>query len=104
VLLVLIASVLAVEMKSFLIGEAASPSQRDAIRAALEGSPPVRRVIHMRTEHLGPDEILVGAKVEFDHDLSFAEVAQAIDDAEAAVRAVVPAATVIYVEPDVARD
>jgi cation diffusion facilitator family transporter len=104
VLLVVLATVLAVEMKSFLIGEAASPEQRKAIRSALEGSPPVRRVIHMRTEHLGPDEILVGAKVEFDHDLSFAEVAQAIDDAEAAVRAVVPAATVIYVEPDVARD
>ena len=104
VLLVLIASVLAVEMKSFLIGEAASPAQREAIRAALEGSPPVRRVIHMRTEHLGPDEILVGAKIEFDHGLSFPEVAKAIDDAETAVRSAVPAATVIYVEPDVARD
>ena len=103
VLLVVLASVLAVEMKSFLIGEAASPAQRAAIRSALEGSPPVRRVIHMRTEHLGPDEILVGAKVEFDHGLSFPEVAGAIDAAEAAVRAAVPEATVIYVEPDLAR-
>jgi cation diffusion facilitator family transporter len=104
VLLVAIASVLAVEMKSFLIGEAASPTQRRAIRDALAAAPSVRRVIHVRTEHLGPDELLVGAKVELDHALAMPDVARAIDEAEAAVRAVVPSATVIYLEPDVYRD
>ena len=103
VLLVTIAAVLVVEMKSLLIGEAASPRDVAAIRGALEGAPSVRRVIHLRTEHLGPEELLVGAKVEFDHNLSFVELAARIDGAEARLREAVPAARVVYVEPDVAR-
>jgi divalent metal cation (Fe/Co/Zn/Cd) transporter len=87
--------VLAVEMKSFLIGEAASPAQRRAIRDALASAPSVRRVIHMRTEHLGPDELLVGAKIELEHALTVPDVAAAIDAAESAVRAAVPSAAVI---------
>jgi divalent metal cation (Fe/Co/Zn/Cd) transporter len=100
VLLVAIASVLAVEMKSFLIGEAASPAQRRAIQDALASSPSIRRVIHMRTEHLGPDELLIGAKVELEHALTVPDVAAAINAAEKAVRAAVPSAAVIYLEPD----
>jgi cation diffusion facilitator family transporter len=103
VLLVTIAAVLVVEMKSLLIGEAASPRDVAAIRGALEGAPSVRRVIHLRTEHLGPEELLVGAKVEFDHNLSFVELAARIDGAEARLREAVPAARVVYVEPDVTR-
>ena len=63
----------------------------------------VVRLIHLRTEHLGPDELLVGAKVELDGHLTVAQLAVAIDDLEARVRAVVPAARVMYVEPDIAR-
>jgi cation diffusion facilitator family transporter len=103
VLLVAIASVLAVEMKSFLIGEAASPAQRRAIQDALASAPAVRRVIHMRTEHLGPDQLLVGAKIELEHALTVPDVAAAIDAAETAVRAAVPSAAVIYLEPDLQR-
>jgi cation diffusion facilitator family transporter len=103
VLLVVIAAVLVIEMKSLLIGEAASPTDQAAIRTAIEGSTSVRRIIHLRTQHLGPDELLVGVKVELDHELTFPEVADRIDEAEARVRAVVPAARLIYVEPDVAR-
>jgi cation diffusion facilitator family transporter len=102
-LLVFIASVLAVEMKSLLIGEAASPEQRRKIRHALESAPHVRCVIHMRTEHLGPDEVLVAAKLELDRDLTFAQLARAIDQAEAIVRNDVPAAKIIYIEPDLHR-
>jgi cation diffusion facilitator family transporter len=104
VLLVVIAGVLVVEMKSLLIGEAASVSDEAGIRAALETSPSIRRVIHLRTEHLGPNELLVGAKIELDHTLTLPEIARCIDDAEARVRASVPKARVIYLEPDVARD
>jgi cation diffusion facilitator family transporter len=103
VLLVVIAFVLAVEMKGLLIGESASPADEDALAAALAGAPLVRRVIHMRTQHLGPDELLVAAKVEFDHDLTLAGLADAIDAAERDVRAAVPTARVIYIEPDVFR-
>ncbi len=103
VLLVSIAIVLAVEMKSLLIGEAASPDMVRRIEAELEQSPKVRRVIHMLTQHLGPDELLVGVRVEFDPSLSMPELANAIDACAARVRSAVPIATVIYLEPDVRR-
>jgi cation diffusion facilitator family transporter len=103
VLLVAIAGVLAVEMRSLLLGETAAPEQEAAIREAIETSPSVRRLIHMRTQHLGPDELLVGAKLELDPSLTFAEVADAINGAETRLREAVPIARVVYLEPDVAR-
>jgi cation diffusion facilitator family transporter len=103
ILLVVIAWVLVVEMKSLLIGEAASPRDEAAIRIALAESPSVLGVIHLRTEHLGPDELLVGAKIELDHALTLPEVARCIDEAERHIRDAVPAARLIYLEPDVAR-
>jgi cation diffusion facilitator family transporter len=101
VLLVTVAIVLAVETKSLLLGEAASPADVAAIRAALEAGPSVERVIHMRTLHLGPDELLVAAKIAVRHDDTAAEVARAINDAEARIRDAVPIARVIYLEPDI---
>ena len=103
VLLCVIAGVLSVEMRSLLLGEAAPLDQQEEIAAALRSSPHVRAVIHMRTLHLGPEELLVGAKLEFDPTLDFASLARAIDVAETRVRAAVPIARVIYVEPDVRR-
>src|SRR5206468_4099893 len=100
VLLGVIAVTLGIEMRSLLVGEAASRAEVLAIRAALVDGPAVRRLIHLRTLHLGPDELLVGAKVEFDPGLSLPEVARAIDQAEQRVRAKVPSARVIYLEPD----
>jgi cation diffusion facilitator family transporter len=103
ILLVVIAILLATEMKSLLIGESAAPTDEQAIRTAVEASPQVRRLIHMRTQHLGPDELLVAAKVEFDGSLTFAELAAAVDDTETRLRQAVPAARVVYLEPDLAR-
>jgi cation diffusion facilitator family transporter len=103
ILLVVIAVVLVIEMKSLLIGESASPADVERIRGALETAPDVRRVIHLRTQHLGPDELLVAAKVAFDGELSFAQVARRIDQAEEALRTALPSARLIYLEPDVAR-
>jgi cation diffusion facilitator family transporter len=101
VLLVTVAIVLAVETKSLLLGEAASPADDAAIKAALEADDSVERVIHMRTLHLGPDELLVAAKIAVRHDDTATEVARAIDAAEARVRVAVPIARVIYLEPDI---
>jgi len=101
-LLVVIALTLAVEMKSLLIGEAASREDLGRVRAAIERDPRVRRVLKLQTSHLGPDELFVGAELEFDHSLTGDEVAAAINDLEDAVRAAVPAANVVYVEPEVA--
>jgi cation diffusion facilitator family transporter len=102
VLLVLIAVVLAVETKSLLLGESATRKDVDAIRAALVGEG-VPSVIHLRTLHLGPEELLVAAKIEIGATASAADVATAIDAAEQRVRAAVPIARVIYLEPDLRR-
>ncbi|MBC8365647.1 MAG: cation diffusion facilitator family transporter [Actinobacteria bacterium] len=98
-LLGVIALVLAREMKSLLIGESAGPRDQRAIVEAIESAPATRRIIHLRTQHLGPNEILVAVKVLFDATLDTAGVAAAIDDVETRVRAVVPDAHPMYVEP-----
>jgi len=102
-LLVAIAIILAVEMKGLLIGEAASDEHLDQINAALTNSDKVLGIIHLRTMHLGPDQLLVAAKLDFDPSLTVAELAVAIDGAEAGLRAQVPIAETIYIEPDIRR-
>ncbi len=102
-LLGVIAIVLAIEMKSLLIGESAMPDVLDRIGAAAVATPGVVGVIHMRTQHLGPEEILVGMKLEFDPDLHVDELAAAVDAVEAAVRGEVPEVGPMYVEPDLRR-
>ncbi len=102
VLLISVAVVLIIETKSLLLGEAASPATVSRIEAALVGDG-ILRVIHQRTMHLGPDEVLVAAKVSLPPTSSLAEIAAAIDAAEVRVRAAEPAARVIYIEPDVDR-
>ena len=104
VLLGIIAVILAIEMRSLLIGESASTRDRDAIIEAIEGAPHVERLIHIKTQHLGPEELLVAAKVAFPPNLSFGDVAAAIDELENSVRQRVPYARSIYIEPDVDRD
>ncbi|GEA83493.1 MAG: cation diffusion facilitator family transporter [Cellulomonas sp.] len=103
VLLVVIAVVLAMETRSLLLGESATKESVGRIRGALVGEG-VASVIHLRTLHLGPEEILVAAKIEVPAAVSAADVARAIDDAEARVRAAEPSATVIYLEPDLRRE
>jgi cation diffusion facilitator family transporter len=99
-LLVTIAVILVIEMKGLLIGESATPEDQRRIRAAIEGTPQVRGLIHMRTQHIGPEELLVGAKLELDPGLTSAAIAQTINATEARVRDAVPIARVIYLEPD----
>lgn len=102
-LLVLVAIVLGVETSSLLIGEGATPEDHAKIRAALESTAGVGGIIHMKTLYLGPDELLLGAKIAVGASDTAADVARAIDLAEAAVRAAVPATRVIYLEPDILR-
>lgn len=102
-LLGVVAVVLSVEMKSLLIGEAASGESVDAIRAALLDGTSVLRVIHLKTLHLGPDELLVAAKIAVAPGLALPAVARAIDEAEARVRVVEPLARLMYLEPDLDR-
>jgi len=102
VLLVAIAAVLATETKSLLLGEGASKENAEAIRSAIVGEG-VASVIHVKTLHLGPEELLVAAKIEVSEVATAAEVAQAIDAAETRIRAAVPIARAIYLEPDLRR-
>jgi hypothetical protein len=97
------AAILAVEMKSLLIGEAASSDVQRRIIDALEEGPELARVIHMRTVHMSPDAILVAAKVAVRDTDTAAQVAAAVDTAERRVRAAVPIAKTIYLEPDIYR-
>ncbi|NUP30340.1 MAG: cation diffusion facilitator family transporter [Streptomycetaceae bacterium] len=103
VLLVAIAIVLALETRSLLLGEAADLDTIRAIEAAMVDGDEVESIIHMRTLHLGPEELLVAAKIAVNRSDTAAEVADAIDNAEARVRAAVPIARVIYLEPDIYR-
>ncbi|MEN3346060.1 MAG: hypothetical protein V7635_2636 [Arthrobacter sp.] len=100
-LLVAIAAVLAVETKSLLLGESASKDDVEKIRQALESGG--NSVIHLKTLHLGPEELLVAAKIGVGRADSGQDIAKAIDDAEARIREAVPIARVIYLEPDVER-
>ena len=102
-LLCAIAVILVIEMKGLLIGEAASPATLRAVEQALTASPKVHRVIHFRTQHLGPDELLVAGKLSFDPELDFAALADAINEVEHRLREAVPIARVVYIEPDIVR-
>jgi cation diffusion facilitator family transporter len=102
-LLVTVAVVLAIETKSLLLGESASPAVQSTISGVLERTEGIDRVIHMKTLHLGPEELLVAVKVAVTPTDSASEVTAAINDAEAAVRAAEPTCRVIYIEPDLDR-
>jgi cation diffusion facilitator family transporter len=101
-LLGVIAIILIVETKSLLIGEGSNPDELRRICGAMVGHG-VDRVIHLKTQYLGPEELLIAAKIAVPAALSTAEVARIIDEAEARVRDVVPAARIIYLEPDLDR-
>ncbi|MEU9102170.1 cation diffusion facilitator family transporter [Streptomyces sp. NPDC048361] len=101
ILLILIALILAAETKSLLLGESAGTEEVEKIKAAIVDGSAVTSVIHMRTLHLGPEELLVAAKIAVQHDDTAQEIATAINAAEARIRTAVPIARVIYLEPDI---
>ncbi len=103
-LLIAVAMTLGIEVSSLLVGESASPAAVARIREALESTPGVERVIHARTLHLGPDEVLLAAKIAVEATDSAQEVARIIDTAEVRIRAAEPTVTALYLEPDIDRD
>jgi cation diffusion facilitator family transporter len=101
VLLVGVAVILGIETKSLLVGEGASESDVTAITAAILDGPETKRIIHMKTLYLGPDEMLVAVKLAFDSTSRFSDIAVAINSVETRIRAAVPLARTVYIEPDV---
>lgn len=100
-LLVLVAIILGIETKSLLVGEGATVADATAIRDAINEHPEVEALIHMKTLYLGPEELLVAAKVAFSPKKKLPDIAAAINALEAKVRSAVPTARVIYIEPDI---
>lgn len=100
-LLVLVAIILGIETKSLLVGEGATVADATAIRDAINEDPQVEALIHMKTLYLGPEELLVAAKVAFSPKKKLPDIAAAINALEAKVRSAVPIARVIYIEPDI---
>jgi cation diffusion facilitator family transporter len=103
VLLVLVAIILGRETSSLLVGEGANAGDTKKIRGSLEATTGVESVIHMKTLYLGPDELMVAAKIAVKTSASAQEIADVINAAETSIREAVPAARVIYLEPDIAR-
>lgn len=103
-LLGIIAVILIVEMHSLLIGEGATAAEDRAIRDSIADGTTIDRLIHMKTQYIGPDELLVAAKVAVAPGLGIAQIAAGIDEAESRIRAAVPAARIIYLEPDLYRE
>ncbi len=101
VLLIAVAIILGIETKSLLVGEGATIDDAQKIRDAINANPDVEALIYMKSLYLGPDELLVAAKVAFASKKTLADVASSIDAVEASIRAAVPVARVIYIEPDV---
>ena len=104
VLLVMVAVILGIETSSLLVGEGASDKDTDKITDAIAATPGVDSLIHIKTLYLGPEELMVAAKFAVGAKASAGDVAKAIDAAEVRVREAVPAARVIYLEPDILRD
>lgn len=100
-LLVCVAVILGIETKSLLIGEGVSESDLNTITEAIEADPVIERIVHMKTLYLGPDELLIAAKIALPGECRLHEIAQTINDAEARIRRAIPTATIIYIEPDV---
>jgi cation diffusion facilitator family transporter len=100
-LLVAIAIILAIETKSLLLGEGANPEDVSKIERAILAGPGIERIIHMKTLHLGPEELLVAAKIAVPRAERADEVARHIDETEVRIRAALPIARVIYLEPDI---
>ncbi len=87
-------------MKSLLIGESATPARRQAVVRAIESEPAVREIVELRTQHLGPEELLACARVRLSEELDTRAVAAAIDAVQARVRSTIPGEVVLYLEPD----
>jgi cation diffusion facilitator family transporter len=100
-LLVAIAAILALETKSLLLGEGANPEDVAKIQQAIMAGPGVERIIHMKTLHLGPEELLVAAKIAVQPSELAADVARHINETESRIREALPIARVIYLEPDI---
>ena len=99
ILLGLIAIILAIETKSLLIGEGALPEQSMRIENAITSAPEVSSLIDMRTEYLGPETLLVAAKIEFSEKSSSPDISNDVDNIEKRIREVEPLAKIIYLEP-----
>jgi cation diffusion facilitator family transporter len=101
-LLVAVAVVLALETKSMLVGESAAAGDLEQIEAALRSEQHVLDILSLKTVHVGPDDILVACKISVAPTDSARDITHTINSAEERIRAAVPEAVFIFIEPDIA--
>ena len=98
-LLIVVAVVLGLEMSSLLVGEGAGAEDVAKIAAAIRQTEGVTELIHMKTLYVGPEELLVAAKIGIAEGATGQQIAEIIDSAELQIRNEVAVAKVIYLEP-----
>ena len=103
-LLIFVAGVLGLEMKSLLIGEAVGLVEEKLIKEDIRSFVEVKGIVHMRTLHLAPDEVLLAVKITLSGELSMQEVGSLIDKIEGKIRKSNKAIKLIYIEPDVFKE
>jgi divalent metal cation (Fe/Co/Zn/Cd) transporter len=102
-LLIAVAVILGIETSSLLVGEGATAKDNTTIAEALRSTDGVEDIIHMKTLYLGPEELMVAAKIAVKPDATAKHIANVIDQAEVEIRKAMPTARVIYIEPDILR-
>lgn len=104
IILAVVAFFLGNETRSLLIGESADPKLIYKINHILRDEENIERVIHMRSLQLGPEDILLAVKIEFNQRLNTKEISNLINGIEAEIRSEFPIIKKIYIEPDIYRE
>jgi cation diffusion facilitator family transporter len=102
-LLVAVAVILGIETKSLLLGESAALGDQRDIEAAIVASDDGLEIINLRTMQLGPGSVLVACKIAVEPSDVAADIVDHINAAEVRIRAAVPDARYVFIEPDVRR-
>jgi cation diffusion facilitator family transporter len=94
-----VAWILGRDAQSLLIGKSMPKEDEDQIRDIVKKQPDVLDLVHLRTMHLGPEEVILALKVHFRGDMDVRTLELRINDIEAQLRAALPRLRRIYVEP-----
>ena len=99
VLLVLVALRLGRDSRDLLIGRAASDEQLRAIRAEIEGTPGVDALVELLTMHLGPDRLIVGARIDLSDDISASQAEAIADQIDSQLTAKLSVSPHVFLDP-----
>jgi divalent metal cation (Fe/Co/Zn/Cd) transporter len=90
---------LGLDNRDFLIGRAADPRDLGVIRAEIEQAPGVDALVHLRTMHLGPDHLIVAARVAFSDEISADRAEDVADDIDRRLAGRLPLVPHVFLDP-----